>query len=92
MLNSDFFLKPFHLEPQGKPSIVAAHNSSSTSIYLEWSPPSSDTIHGQMQGYLITYRPRDTSPSQAEEVKLNDPGATVFKALIIGDVMITLTF
>ena len=64
-------------EPSGKPAVVAAHNTSSTSIYLEWSAPGLHTVHGQFQGYLITYRPRDTSPGQAEEVRIPDHTATV---------------
>ena len=26
-------------EPSGKPAVLAAHNTSSTSIYLEWAAP-----------------------------------------------------
>ena len=62
-------------EPSGKPAVVAAHNTSS--IYLEWSAPGLHTVHGLFQGYLTTYRPRDTSPRQAEEVRITDTTATV---------------
>ena len=56
--------------------MVAAHNTSSTSIYLEWSAPPSETVHGQFQGYVLTYRPRDTSPAQSRELRINNPAAT----------------
>ena len=45
-------------EPSGKPAVLAAHNTSSTSIYLEWSAPAASTIHGQFTGYVVTFRPR----------------------------------
>ena len=63
-------------EPSGKPAVLAAHNTSSTSIYLEWSPPASHTMHGQFLGYVINYRPRDTSPAQSREVQVTNPAAT----------------
>ena len=37
------------LEPSGKPQVTAAHNTSSTSVYLEWMPPPIPTIHGEFQ-------------------------------------------
>ena len=76
-------------EPSGKPSILAAHNTSSTSIYLEWSAPGLHTIHGQFQGYLITYRPRDTSPEKAEEFRITDPTATVRMEFVDDDTTVT---
>ena len=51
--------------------MAAAHNTSSTSIYLEWSPPSLESVHGEFLGYLLSYRPRDTSPGKAEEVRID---------------------
>ena len=56
--------------------MLAAHNTSSTSIYLEWGAPPANTVHGQFLGYVISFRPRDTSPSQSQEVRLSNPGAT----------------
>ena len=44
------------LEPSGKPAVTAAHNTSSTSIYLEWTPPTLESLHGEFSGYLISYR------------------------------------
>jgi hypothetical protein len=70
--------------------VVAAHNTSSTSLYLEWSAPGLHTIHGQFQGYLITYRPRDTSPQKAEEVRLSNPAATVGIEFAIDDTIVTI--
>ena len=34
-------------EPSGKPAVTAAHNTSSTSIYLEWTPPALHTLNGR---------------------------------------------
>ena len=70
--------------------MVAAHNTSSTSIYLEWSSPALHTIHGQFQGYLITYRPRDTSPRQAEEVRIPNHADTVGIELVSDNTNVTL--
>ena len=56
---------------------MAAHNTSSSSIYLEWSAPAPATLHGQFLGFLINYRPRDTSPSQSREIKITNPSVTV---------------
>ena len=70
--------------------MLAAHNTSSTSIYLEWSAPGLHTIHGQFQGYLITYRPRDTSPRQAEEIRITSPTATVGIEFVIDDTIVTI--
>ena len=47
------FLPP---EPSGKPAVTAAHNTSSTSIYLEWTPPTLESLHGEFSGYIISYR------------------------------------
>ena len=64
-------------EPSGKPSVLAAHNTSSSSIYLEWSAPAPASLHGQFLGFLLTYRPRDTSPAQSREVRITNPAVTV---------------
>ena len=65
-------------EPSGKPAVLAAHNTSSTSIYLEWAAPDAASIHGQFLGYVVSYRPRDTSPGsqEAREARLPHPGTT----------------
>ena len=36
-------------EPTGRPQVTVAHNTSSTSIYLEWTPPPTGSIHGEFQ-------------------------------------------
>ena len=65
-------------EPSGKPAVLAAHNTSSTSIYLEWAAPDAASIHGQFLGYVVSYRPRDTSPGseEAREARLAHPATT----------------
>ncbi|CAB4058090.1 PTPRG [Lepeophtheirus salmonis] len=72
--------------PSGKPTITAAHNISSTSIVLSWSPPSLTSVHGEFIGYRITYKPRnahgvagrllweDNTPPT--EILLKDPAIT----------------
>ena len=42
--------------PSGKPTITAAHNTSSTSIRLSWRAPHPSTIHGEFLGYRIAFR------------------------------------
>ena len=72
------FTAPLVPEPSGKPAVLAAHNTSSTSIYLEWAAPDAASIHGQFLGYVVSYRPRDTSPGsqEAREARLPHPGTT----------------
>ena len=64
-------------EPSGKPRVTAAHNTSSTSLYLSWQAPELNTIHGEFLGYKISYRPRDVSEAKAVEVPIDNPRATV---------------
>ena len=33
-------------------------------------------MHGQFLGYVISFRPRDTSPAQSQEVRITNPAAT----------------
>ena len=70
-------------EPSGKPRVTAAHNTSSTSLYLSWQPPDLATIHGEFLGYLISYRPRDVGDSKAVEIPIDNPKATVNEFLIL---------
>lgn len=58
--------------PTGKPIPTTAHNTSSTSVYISWKPPSPDTILGEFLGYRITYRPRDRSPNDTKEIYIRD--------------------
>lgn len=64
-------------EPSGKPRVTAAHNTSSTSLYLSWQPPELSSIHGEFLGYKISYRPRDVADSKAVEIPIDNPRATV---------------
>ncbi|KYQ48871.1 Protein sidekick-2 [Trachymyrmex zeteki] len=59
--------------PEGKPTITAAHNTSATSIYLAWKPPSRDTIHGEFLGYRIGYRRREKADEEMKNVYIRDP-------------------
>ena len=72
----------FILVPSGKPTITAAHNTSSTSIQLVWRPPSKTSINGEFLGYRIAYRPRNDNLShQSTEMLLKDPEVTQFTIL-----------
>ena len=62
------------LAPSGKPTITAAHNTSSTSIQLSWRPPPPSTLNGEFLGYRISYRPRHSNASNlSSEALINDP-------------------
>ncbi|RLU16101.1 hypothetical protein DMN91_011859 [Ooceraea biroi] len=60
--------------PEGKPTITAAHNTSASSIYLAWKPPSRDTIHGEFLGYRIGYRRREKADEEMKNIYIRDPG------------------
>jgi receptor-type tyrosine-protein phosphatase gamma len=63
--------------PSGKPTITAAHNTSSNSIQLTWRPPHPSTIHGEFLGYRVAFKPRNAIGSEAvEEIKIKDPLVT----------------
>ena len=65
--------------PDGKPQVTSAHNSSSTSIYLNWKPPPKSSIHGEFLGYRLAYNQRDdTSSESVQEIFLRDPSIEVF--------------
>ncbi len=64
--------------PSGKPTITAAHNTSSTSIQLRWRPPHPSTLHGEFLGYRIAYRTRnpadpDNAGGAVREILIKDP-------------------
>ncbi|XP_059092018.1 tyrosine-protein phosphatase 99A-like [Tigriopus californicus] len=65
-------------KPSGKPRVTAAHNTSSTSLYLSWQAPETRTIHGQFLGFKLSYRPRDEPESKAVEVPIENPSATEY--------------
>ena len=65
--------------PSGKPTITAAHNTSSTSLQLIWRPPPKSSINGEFLGYQISYRPRnDNTSADANVFNLKDPEVTQF--------------
>ena len=57
--------------------MTAAHNTSSTSLYLSWQAPEMNTIHGEFLGYKISYRPRDVGEAKSVEIPIDNPGASV---------------
>ncbi|XP_022250012.1 protein sidekick-2-like, partial [Limulus polyphemus] len=66
--SSDFLER---LAPDGKPTIISAHNTSSSSVRLQWAPPHKDTINGEFLGYRILYRPRDRPGVERERILRN---------------------
>ena len=70
------------LGPSGKPRVTAAHNTSSTSLFISWQPPDLNTIHGEFEGYKISYRPRDIAQAKAIEIPIENPKAKVSKRKI----------
>ena len=70
-------------EPSGKPRVTAAHNTSSTSLYLSWQAPELNTIHGEFLGYKISHRPRDVGEAKAVEIPIDNPRATVRNLAIL---------
>ncbi|XP_023221800.1 tyrosine-protein phosphatase 99A-like isoform X2 [Centruroides sculpturatus] len=59
--------------PDGKPTIIGAHNTSSSTIRIQWAPPPRHSIHGEFLGYKISYRPRDRP--EEKTIILRDPSA-----------------
>ena len=62
--------------------MTAAHNTSSTSLFISWQPPDLNTIHGEFEGYKISYRPRDIAQAKAIEIPIENPKAKVSKSKI----------
>lgn len=62
--------------PTGKPTITAAHNTSSTSIQISWRPPNQKTIHGEFLGYRIAFKPRNAGAEAVKEISIKDPAIT----------------
>ncbi|XP_015928066.1 putative receptor-type tyrosine-protein phosphatase mosPTP-1 isoform X2 [Parasteatoda tepidariorum] len=58
--------------PDGKPNITYAHNTSSSSIIIQWAPPPKHSLHGEFLGYRITYRLRERARGE-REIILRDP-------------------
>ncbi|XP_015791825.1 tyrosine-protein phosphatase 99A isoform X1 [Tetranychus urticae] len=58
--------------PDGTPTILGYGNATSTSVSLQWAPPPSDTIHGELLGYKIILHPKD-KPQLERTIILPDP-------------------
>ncbi|XP_025835596.1 protein sidekick-2-like isoform X2 [Agrilus planipennis] len=58
--------------PSGNPTIITAHNTSSSAIHVSWRPPDLDTINGEFMGYRITYKQRKKEHN-ASEIYIRDP-------------------
>ncbi|XP_076619526.1 putative receptor-type tyrosine-protein phosphatase mosPTP-1 isoform X3 [Colletes latitarsis] len=68
-----YYIVTLREPPEAKPPITAAYNTSATSIYLAWNPPSRDTIHGEFLGYLIGYKPRNRTHAEEKNIYIRDP-------------------
>lgn len=55
----------------------SAHNTSATSIYISWKPPSPDSILGEFLGYRITFRARDKQAESIKEIYIRDSSVEV---------------
>ena len=64
--------------------ILAAHNTSATSLLLRWRPLAADQLRGEFQAYRITYRERNGSADTLQEVRLRDEKTQVSETLICG--------
>lgn len=62
--------------PDGTPTILGYGNATSTSVSLQWAPPPSDTIHGELLGYKIILHPKD-KPQLERTIILPDPNLRV---------------
>ncbi|XP_053972725.1 tyrosine-protein phosphatase 99A-like isoform X1 [Hylaeus volcanicus] len=68
-----YYIVTLREPPEGKPPIIAAYNTSATSIYLAWNAPSRDTIHGEFLGYRIGYKPRNKTNAEVKNIYIRDP-------------------
>ncbi|KAF5274565.1 hypothetical protein FQA39_LY07177 [Lamprigera yunnana] len=62
-------------DPSGKPTIITAHNTSATALFISWRPPLRQTIHGEFLGYRISYRPRDHPEEATKQIYIRNPSA-----------------
>lgn len=62
--------------PNGAPTILGYGNATSTSVSLQFAPPPSDTVHGELLGYKIILHPKD-KPSLDRTIILPDPSLRV---------------
>ncbi|XP_023290155.1 tyrosine-protein phosphatase 99A [Orussus abietinus] len=68
-----YFMVTLREAPEGRPTIISAHNTSSSSIHITWKSPTRDTIHGEFLGYRISYRPVDKGEAEVKEIYIRDP-------------------
>lgn len=69
-----FYIFTLREVPSGKPTITAAHNTSSTSIHMIWISPPKSSLNGEFLGYRISYRPRnDNTSDKMTEAFIKDP-------------------
>ncbi|KAH7976853.1 hypothetical protein HPB52_020648 [Rhipicephalus sanguineus] len=73
-----FYMVTLREVPEGKPTIVHAQNTSSSTIRIQWTAPPRHTIHGEFEGYRITYRPRDKSQEESREIVIRDSKQTQY--------------
>ncbi|CAO1427366.1 unnamed protein product [Diamesa hyperborea] len=67
-----YYIVTLREAPTGKPVTTIAHNTSATSIYISWKPPSPDSILGEFLGYRITFRARDKQAESIKEIYIRD--------------------
>ncbi|OQV19422.1 Tyrosine-protein phosphatase 99A [Hypsibius exemplaris] len=63
--------------PSGAPVLIVANSTSSSSIRLQWLPPSQHDWHGSLKGYRLFYR--RTGSEQTEEILLDNPQAQTYE-------------
>ena len=68
------FLSP---APGGKPAILAAHNTSATSVRVRWRALAPQELRGEFQAYRITYRRRNTTIGDIKELKITEESVQV---------------
>ena len=65
--------------PSGAPTITAAHNLTSRSLYLAWEPPHPLTVNGEFLGYRLTYETRGGRAGPGRAVReLRSPATTEY--------------
>ena len=75
-----FLTNFYHLlspAPGGKPVILAAHNTSATSVRVRWRPLAKQELRGEFQAYKITYRERNNTTSPIKELKITEESVQV---------------
>lgn len=58
--------------PGGKPVILAAHNTSATSVRVRWRPLAAAELRGEFQAYLLGYRERHEPAARLRLVRIRD--------------------